>query len=100
MAMEKTFNAAEAESRLFSAWEEAGCFTAGANAKPGAQNVPDEVLGLLTCEFLVEVQLIQDVNVVAGQAAGFFGCAGQPEWRRVRLKQMPWVRLETEHPNR
>ncbi|MGR3565084.1 MAG: valine--tRNA ligase [Heliomarina sp.] len=36
MAMENTFNAAEAESRLYQAWEEAGCFTAGANAKPGA----------------------------------------------------------------
>ncbi len=32
MAMEKTFNAAEAESRLYEAWEKAGCFTAGANA--------------------------------------------------------------------
>ncbi|MHA6263757.1 valine--tRNA ligase [Arenibacterium sp. CAU 1754] len=36
MPMEKTFNAAEAESRLYDAWEKAGCFTAGANAKPGA----------------------------------------------------------------
>ena len=36
MAMENTFNAAEAEGRLYQAWEEAGCFTAGANAKPGA----------------------------------------------------------------
>ncbi|TDT75108.1 valyl-tRNA synthetase [Litoreibacter halocynthiae] len=33
MAMEKTFNATEAESRLYAAWEAAGCFTAGANAK-------------------------------------------------------------------
>ena len=32
MAMEKTFNAAEAENRLYEAWEKAGCFTAGANA--------------------------------------------------------------------
>ena len=32
MAMEKTFNATEAESRLYAAWEAAGCFTAGANA--------------------------------------------------------------------
>ncbi len=32
MAMEKTFNAAEAEDRLYKAWEEAGCFKAGANA--------------------------------------------------------------------
>ncbi|MTJ05510.1 MAG: valine--tRNA ligase [Sediminimonas qiaohouensis] len=33
MAMEKTFNAAEAESRIYDAWEQAGAFKAGANAK-------------------------------------------------------------------
>ncbi|MEL7176857.1 MAG: class I tRNA ligase family protein, partial [Pseudomonadota bacterium] len=32
MAMEKNFNAAEAEARLNAAWDEAGCFKAGANA--------------------------------------------------------------------
>ncbi|MDU9004024.1 valine--tRNA ligase [Sedimentitalea todarodis] len=32
MAMNKTFNAAEAEDRLYRAWDEAGCFKAGANA--------------------------------------------------------------------
>ena len=32
MAMEKTFNAAEAEPRLYQMWEEAGAFKAGANA--------------------------------------------------------------------
>ena len=32
MAMEKTFDAAEAETRLYEAWEKAGCFVAGANA--------------------------------------------------------------------
>ena len=31
--MEKTFDAAAAESRIYAAWEEAGCFAAGANAK-------------------------------------------------------------------
>ncbi len=31
MAMEKTFNAAEAEARIYEAWEEAGAFEAGAN---------------------------------------------------------------------
>ncbi len=31
MAMEKTFNAAEAEARIYKAWEEAGAFKAGAN---------------------------------------------------------------------
>ncbi|MCV2868242.1 valine--tRNA ligase [Defluviimonas sp. WL0002] len=32
MPMEKTFNAAEAETRLYEAWESAGAFKAGANA--------------------------------------------------------------------
>ncbi|MEM9585552.1 MAG: valine--tRNA ligase [Pseudomonadota bacterium] len=32
MALEKTFNAEEAEARLSAAWEKAGCFKAGANA--------------------------------------------------------------------
>ncbi|MCC0064536.1 MAG: valine--tRNA ligase [Defluviimonas sp.] len=35
--MDKTFNAAEAEQRLYEAWEKAGAFRAGANAKPGAE---------------------------------------------------------------
>ena len=33
MAMEKTFDAAEAEARLYSAWENAGAFKAGAHAQ-------------------------------------------------------------------
>ncbi|KUP91273.1 valine--tRNA ligase [Tritonibacter horizontis] len=52
MALEKTFNAAEAEGRLFDAWEKAGCFTAGANARPGASTYcimipPPNVTGVL-----------------------------------------------------
>ena len=31
MAMEKTFNAAQAEARIYEAWEQAGAFKAGAN---------------------------------------------------------------------
>ena len=37
MAMEKTFDAATAEARLSAAWEKAGCFRAGANARAGAE---------------------------------------------------------------
>ncbi|MEM8978636.1 MAG: valine--tRNA ligase [Pseudomonadota bacterium] len=33
MAMEKTFNASEAETRLYKAWDEAGCFKAGVGAR-------------------------------------------------------------------
>ncbi|PIE13604.1 MAG: valine--tRNA ligase [Rhodobacterales bacterium] len=52
MAMDKTFNAAEAENRLYQAWEQAGCFKAGANAKPGASTFcimipPPNVTGAL-----------------------------------------------------
>ncbi|RVV99900.1 valine--tRNA ligase [Mesobaculum littorinae] len=36
MPMEKTFDAASAEPRIYAEWEQAGAFTAGANAKPGA----------------------------------------------------------------
>jgi valyl-tRNA synthetase len=35
--MDKTFNAAEAEKRIYAAWEQAGAFRAGANARPGAE---------------------------------------------------------------
>ncbi len=33
MAMEKTFDASEAEARIYAMWEENGCFAAGANKK-------------------------------------------------------------------
>ncbi|MEL6337063.1 MAG: class I tRNA ligase family protein, partial [Pseudomonadota bacterium] len=36
--MEKTFDASTAEARIAQAWEEAGAFRAGANAKPGAES--------------------------------------------------------------
>jgi len=38
MAMEKNFDAGSAETRLYDAWEKAGCFKAGANAKPEASS--------------------------------------------------------------
>lgn len=52
MALDKTFDAAEAESRLYKAWEEAGCFKAGANAAPQASTYcimipPPNVTGVL-----------------------------------------------------
>ena len=36
MAMDKTFNAAAAEARIYEAWESSGAFAAGANARTGA----------------------------------------------------------------
>jgi len=38
MAMDKTFDARAAEARLYKAWEAAGTFAAGANARPGAES--------------------------------------------------------------
>ena len=38
MPMEKTFDAAAAEPRIARAWDEAGAFSAGANARPGAES--------------------------------------------------------------
>ncbi|WP_138470233.1 valine--tRNA ligase [Poseidonocella sp. HB161398] len=37
MTMDKKFDAAEAEARIYKAWEDAESFKAGANAKPGAE---------------------------------------------------------------
>ena len=52
MAMEKTFDAAKAETRLYKNWEDNGAFKAGANAKPGAETFsimipPPNVTGAL-----------------------------------------------------
>jgi len=52
MAMEKNFDAQSAETRLYEAWEKAGSFKAGANAKPEASTFcimipPPNVTGVL-----------------------------------------------------
>ena len=52
MAMDKTFDAAEAETRIYRAWEAAGAFRAGANARPGTDSYcvmipPPNVTGVL-----------------------------------------------------
>lgn len=52
MAMDKNFNAADAEKRLYEAWENAGAFKAGANSQPGAETFsimlpPPNVTGTL-----------------------------------------------------
>jgi valyl-tRNA synthetase len=50
--MDKTFDAQEAEARIYAAWEEANAFAAGANARPGAEAFsimipPPNVTGVL-----------------------------------------------------
>lgn len=52
MALDKQFDASTAEPRLYDAWEKAGCFVAGANAKPDASSYcimipPPNVTGVL-----------------------------------------------------
>ncbi|MDB4197484.1 valine--tRNA ligase [Ascidiaceihabitans sp.] len=52
MALEKKFDATTREPRLYQAWEAAGCFVAGANAKPEASSYcimipPPNVTGVL-----------------------------------------------------
>ena len=52
MAMEKTFDAAAAEPRIYAKWEAAQAFRAGANARPGAESFtimipPPNVTGAL-----------------------------------------------------
>jgi valyl-tRNA synthetase len=52
MAMKKNFDAKSAETRLYDAWDKAGCFKAGANAKPEASTFcimipPPNVTGVL-----------------------------------------------------
>ncbi|MBL1436904.1 MAG: valine--tRNA ligase [Rhodobacteraceae bacterium] len=52
MAMEKNFDSAEAEQRIYAAWEAAGAFKAGANAKEGMDTFtimipPPNVTGVL-----------------------------------------------------
>ena len=52
MALEKKFDATTAEPRLYKAWEAAGCFVAGANAKPESSSYcimipPPNVTGVL-----------------------------------------------------
>ena len=52
MPMQKTFDATEAEPRIYAAWDKAGAFAAGANAKQGAKTFcimipPPNVTGAL-----------------------------------------------------
>ncbi|MEM6972431.1 MAG: valine--tRNA ligase [Pseudomonadota bacterium] len=45
--MDKHFDAATAEARISAAWEERGCFRAGANAKPAADGGPAETFSIV-----------------------------------------------------
>jgi valyl-tRNA synthetase len=47
MPMEKTFNAAEAEARLYAIWEGMGAFKAGANARPQPDGSPAQAFSIM-----------------------------------------------------
>ncbi len=47
MPMEKNFDAAEAEARLYAMWEAAGAFKAGANARPKPDGSPAEPFSIM-----------------------------------------------------
>ena len=59
MAMNRTFDAAEAEDRLYRAWDEAGCFKAGANAtRAETMEIVEMVLS-----GLVNNRIVQAINL-------------------------------------
>ncbi|GAB5448156.1 valine--tRNA ligase [Gymnodinialimonas sp.] len=73
--MEKTFNAAEAEARIYAAWDQSGAFKAGANAKPGAEPFsimipPPNVTGVLHVGHAFN-NTLQDVLVRWHRMRGF-----------------------------
>ncbi|OUD10548.1 valine--tRNA ligase [Marivivens niveibacter] len=75
MAMEKTFNAAEAEARIYEKWESAGAFKAGANAKEGADSFtimipPPNVTGALHVGHAFN-NTIQDILIRWHRMRGF-----------------------------
>ncbi|SDZ81650.1 valine--tRNA ligase [Rubrimonas cliftonensis] len=75
MTMEKTFDAAEAEPRLYARWEREGCFRAGANARPGAEPYaimipPPNVTGSLHMGHALN-NTLQDILIRRKRMQGF-----------------------------
>ncbi len=75
MALTDKFDPAMTESRLYAAWEKAGCFVAGANAKPGASSYcvmipPPNVTGVLHMGHAFN-NTLQDIMVRWHRMRGF-----------------------------
>jgi len=73
--MDKTFDAAGAEARIYAGWESAGAFRAGANAKPGADAYcivipPPNVTGSLHMGHALN-NTIQDILIRWKRMQGF-----------------------------
>ena len=80
MAMDKTFDAKTAEPRIFAAWEKAGAFKAGANARPGAdtyciQLPPPNVTGVLHMGHALN-NTLEDILV---------------RWRKMQGRNVVWM---------
>ncbi|SDG65327.1 valine--tRNA ligase [Pelagibacterium luteolum] len=104
--IEKTYEPASVEGRIYSAWEEAGAFAAGAGAKPGAESYtivipPPNVTGSLHIghalnntiqDVLVRFNRMQGKNVLWQPGMDHAGIATQ----MVVERQL----METQQPSR
>ena len=75
MTMKKTFDAGKAEERIYSQWEAAGAFAAGANAGPGADSFcimipPPNVTGVLHMGHAFN-NTVQDILIRWNRLRGF-----------------------------
>ncbi|MBT2130036.1 valine--tRNA ligase [Aliiroseovarius lamellibrachiae] len=106
MAMDKTFDAASAEARIYKTWEEAGAFKAGANAKPGADSFtimipPPNVTGALHVGHAFN-NTLQDILVRWHRMRGFntLWQPGQDHAGIATQLQVEKMLAETQQPGR
>ncbi|MCK0143029.1 valine--tRNA ligase [Aliiroseovarius sp. F20344] len=106
MAMDKTFDAASAEARIYKTWEEAGAFKAGANAKPGADSFtimipPPNVTGALHLGHAFN-NTLQDILIRWHRMRGFdtLWQPGQDHAGIATQLQVEKMLAETQQPGR
>ncbi|WP_298565552.1 valine--tRNA ligase [uncultured Aliiroseovarius sp.] len=106
MAMDKTFDAASAEARIYQTWEDAGAFKAGANAKPGADSFaimipPPNVTGALHVGHAFN-NTLQDILIRWHRMRGFdtLWQPGQDHAGIATQLQVEKMLAETQQPGR
>ncbi|MCI2394997.1 valine--tRNA ligase [Aliiroseovarius sediminis] len=106
MAMDKTFDAASAEARIYQSWEDAGAFKAGANAKPGADSFaimipPPNVTGALHVGHAFN-NTLQDILIRWHRMRGFdtLWQPGQDHAGIATQLQVEKMLAETQQPGR
>ncbi|MDE9451031.1 valine--tRNA ligase [Aliiroseovarius sp. Z3] len=106
MAMDKTFDAAAAEPRIYQNWEESGAFKAGANAKPGADSFtimipPPNVTGALHVGHAFN-NTLQDILIRWHRMRGFdtLWQPGQDHAGIATQLQVEKMLAETQQPGR